>query len=291
MPLSFVNQDITQMPVDAVVNAANSALAPGGGVCGAIFAAAGYEELDRACRAIGGCPTGQSVITPGFRLKANYVVHTVGPVWQGGGRGEAGLLRSCYETALALAADHGCRSIAFPLISAGIYGYPKGEALEIAVSAIQTFLQDHDMEVFLALFDREALALSKQYQPKATQVVAALLWRGDRFLACQRPAHKARGLLWEFLGGKVEPGESKEEALIRECREELGVTISVGEVFMELTHPYPDLTVHLTLFHAAILEGEPQKLEHNDLRWITRQEIDQYQFCPADQAILDKLRG
>ena len=122
------------------------------------------------------------------------------------------------------------------------------------------------------------------------EVVAALIWRGDRFLACQRPAHKARGLLWEFVGGKVEPGETKEEALVRECREELGVTVRVGEVFTELTHVYPDLTVRLTLFHAAIPEGEPQKLEHNDLRWITVGEMDDYPFCPADETILRKLR-
>ena len=126
--------------------------------------------------------------------------------------------------------------------------------------------------------------------PKAVEVVAALIWRGDRFLACQRPAHKARGLLWEFVGGKVEPGETKEEALVRECREELGVTVRVGEVFTELTHVYPDLTVHLTLFHAAIPEGEPRKLEHNDLRWITVGEMDDYPFCPADETILQKLR-
>lgn len=126
--------------------------------------------------------------------------------------------------------------------------------------------------------------------PKAVEVVAALIWRGDRFLACQRPAHKARGLLWEFVGGKVEPGETKEEALVRECREELGVTVRVGEVFTELTHVYPDLTVRLTLFHAAIPEGEPQKLEHNDLRWITVGEMDDYPFCPADETILRKLR-
>ena len=126
--------------------------------------------------------------------------------------------------------------------------------------------------------------------PKAVEVVAALIWRGDRFLACQRPAHKARGLLWEFVGGKVEPGETKEEALVRECREELGVTVRVGEVFTELTHVYPDLTVRLTLFHAAIPEGEPQKLEHNDIRWITVGEMDDYPFCPADETILRKLR-
>lgn len=123
----------------------------------------------------------------------------------------------------------------------------------------------------------------------ATEVVAALLWRGDRFLACQRPAHKARGLLWEFVGGKVEPGESKQAALIRECREELGVEIAVGNVYLEVTHTYPDLTIHLTLFAGHILEGEPQKLEHHDLRWITPAEIPQYAFCPADQVILEKL--
>ena len=123
-----------------------------------------------------------------------------------------------------------------------------------------------------------------------TEVVAALLWRGERFLACQRPEHKARGLLWEFVGGKVEPGETKEEALIRECREELAVTVVPGDIFMEVTHEYPDLTVHLTLFNAALPEGEPQALEHKALRWITREEIGELQFCPADEEILERLK-
>jgi 8-oxo-dGTP diphosphatase len=122
-----------------------------------------------------------------------------------------------------------------------------------------------------------------------TEVVAALIRQGERFMICQRPAHKARGLLWEFVGGKVEPGETKEEALIRECREELAVTLSVGDVFMDVTHEYPDLTVHLTLFNAVIAEGEPQKLEHNDIRWITVGEIGQYEFCPADEEILVRI--
>ena len=123
-----------------------------------------------------------------------------------------------------------------------------------------------------------------------TEVVAALIWEGEQFLACQRPAHKARGLLWEFVGGKVEPGETKEEALIRECREELAVTVTVGDLFMEVVHPYPDLTVRLSLFHAAIAQGEPKKLEHNDIRWITVEEIDSLPFCPADQDILERLK-
>ena len=123
-----------------------------------------------------------------------------------------------------------------------------------------------------------------------TEVVAAFIWDDSRFLACQRPAHKVRGLLWEFVGGKVEPGETKEQALIRECREELAVTVFVGKIFMEVDHIYPDLTVHLTLFHAAIAEGVPQKIEHNDIRWITVDEIDQYEFCPADEEILERLK-
>lgn len=123
-----------------------------------------------------------------------------------------------------------------------------------------------------------------------TEVVAALIWDGRRFMACQRPAHKARGLLWEFVGGKVEPGETLEAALVRECREELEVSIKVDGVFMDVIHEYPDLSVHLTLFHASIVDGVPQKLEHHDIRWITVEEIDQYAFCPADQDILVKLK-
>ena len=125
----------------------------------------------------------------------------------------------------------------------------------------------------------------------ATEVVAALIWAGGRFMVCQRPAHKARGLLWEFVGGKVEPGETKEQALVRECREELGITVAVGPVFMEVLHEYPDLIVHLTLFRASIAEGTPQKLEHNDIRWITPDEIGEYPFCPADEEILRAIRA
>ncbi|MEQ3113365.1 (deoxy)nucleoside triphosphate pyrophosphohydrolase [[Eubacterium] siraeum] len=122
-----------------------------------------------------------------------------------------------------------------------------------------------------------------------TEVVAALIWDKDKFMICQRPAHKARGLLWEFVGGKLEPGETKEQALIRECQEELAVTLSIGDVFMDIVHEYPDLIVHLTLFNAAILEGIPKKLEHNDIKWITPSEFSNYEFCPADVEILKKI--
>lgn len=122
-----------------------------------------------------------------------------------------------------------------------------------------------------------------------TEVVAALIWEGDRFMICQRPAHKARGLLWEFIGGKVEAGETGEQALIRECKEELDVLVSVGDVFMDVVHEYPDITVHLTLFNSTIAYGEPKRLEHNDIKWITPSEISSYDFCPADEEILKKI--
>lgn len=117
------------------------------------------------------------------------------------------------------------------------------------------------------------------------EVVAALIWENDRFLICQRPANKARPLLWEYVGGKVEPGETKDEALARECKEELDITVSVGSVFFDVIHEYPDITIHLTLFNTTIADGKMKLLEHNDYRWITPEEISQFEFCPADESI------
>ena len=122
-----------------------------------------------------------------------------------------------------------------------------------------------------------------------TEVVAALIWYNEKFLICQRPEHKARGSLWEYVGGKVEAGETKQEALIRECKEELDVTITVGDVFMDVIHEYPDITVHLTLFHAQIASGEIRLLEHNAVAWITPDEIPNYAFCPADKEINERI--
>ncbi|MGN0745573.1 MAG: macro domain-containing protein [Aristaeellaceae bacterium] len=157
MPFRLIRADLTQLRVDAIVNAANNRLQQGGGVCGAIFHAAGEAQLQSACNRIGHCETGRAVITPGFALPARYVIHTVGPVWQGGHAHEEALLRSCYLSALTLAAQHRLRSVAFPLISAGIYGYPRQEAIRVAVEAIGAFLtrdDTPDMDVTLALFDR-----------------------------------------------------------------------------------------------------------------------------------------
>lgn len=122
-----------------------------------------------------------------------------------------------------------------------------------------------------------------------TEVVAALIWDNNKFLICQRPATKSCALLWEFVGGKVEVGETKEQALMRECMEELGIVLKVNDAFIDVVHEYPDITVHLTLFNASIEKGVPQKLEHNDIKWITPSEIPDYSFCPADKDILKKI--
>ncbi|TWT25849.1 macro domain-containing protein [Planomicrobium sp. CPCC 101110] len=162
MPLEIVRNDITKMKVDAIVNAANSGLQMGGGVCGAIFQAAGARELQAACDKIGHCPVGGAVITEGFRLDAKSIIHTVGPIWRGGSQNEERLLRSCYENSLKLASDNGYESIAFPLISSGIYGYPKEQALQVAVSAISAFLMEHEMLAYIVVFDKKAFRLSEK---------------------------------------------------------------------------------------------------------------------------------
>lgn len=171
MPLQIIRNDITKMDVDAIVNAANSKLKMGGGVCGAIFKAAGVDDLQKECDEIGGCPTGTAVITKGYKLPAKHIIHTVGPVWNGGTSGEESLLRSCYLTSLQLALDNGLESIAFPLISSGIYGYPKDQAFKVAVSAIQNFLFDNDMMVYLIVFDKEAVKISEKLYTSITKYI------------------------------------------------------------------------------------------------------------------------
>ena len=160
MPFSIVRQDITTMHVDAIVNAANTGLQMGGGVCGAIFRAAGAAELQASCDRLAPIQTGQAVITPGFSLPAKHVIHTAGPVYRGGRQGEKDQLRSCYLNSLQCALDNHCTSIAFPLISSGIYGYPKDLALQVATEAIQDFLRTHDLDVYLAVLDDDVLKMS-----------------------------------------------------------------------------------------------------------------------------------
>lgn len=167
MSLKIVRGDITKERVDAIVNAANTSLLGGGGVDGCIHRAAGPELLDE-CRTLGGCETGSAKITGGYRLPAKYVIHAVGPRWRDGKHGEREKLAGCYSVSLSLAAEHGCRSIAFPLISSGVYRCPKDTALTVAIETINAFLPEHDMDVRLVLFDEEAYRLSERLFPDIT---------------------------------------------------------------------------------------------------------------------------
>ena len=174
MPLQLVRNDITKMKADAIVNAANSSLLGGGGVDGAIHRAAGPRLLEE-CRTLGGCPAGEAKITAGYDLPARFVIHTVGPIWEGGSHGEESLLRSCYKNALRLAVENHCDSIAFPLISAGVYGYPKDQALRVAIDTISDFLMandpDRDLMVWLVLFGGDTLHLGRKLFPNLQEFI------------------------------------------------------------------------------------------------------------------------
>lgn len=165
MPLNIIQQDITKVKVDAIVNAANKNLKMGGGICGAIFEAAGVEELQAACEKLSPIRTGEAVITPGFNLPAKYIIHTVGPVYEAWNKARsAELLAAAYTNSLIKAVENNAESVAFPLISAGAFGYPKEEAMQVATEAIKNFLEDHDLDVFLVLFDKSVLSISKKLQ-------------------------------------------------------------------------------------------------------------------------------
>ncbi len=193
MPLLIVQNDITKMSVDAIVNAANRSLLGGSGVDGCIHRAAGPELLE-ACRALGGCETGSAKVTEGFALPCRYVIHAVGPRWRDGRHGEQELLDSCYRTALALAAERKCESVAFPLISSGIYGYPKEQALRVAVDAIRAFLENHDMTVYLVIFDKASFQISRTLYAEVASYIDGRYVDSHRENRASRPRRIERSL-------------------------------------------------------------------------------------------------
>jgi len=194
MPFTIIRNDITKMKVDAIVNAANTKLLMGGGVCGAIFKAAGEAELRAACDKLSPIKTGEAVITPGFKLPAKYIIHTAGPIYRDGKQGEEELLYSCYINSLKRAIENKCESIAFPLISSGIYGYPKRDALEVATLAIKDFLTDHDMDVSLVVFDKEAFVASQDLLGEVEAFI------DENYIEDYEDQHKKRRLLYEEKG-------------------------------------------------------------------------------------------
>lgn len=207
MPFQIVHNDITKMNTDAIVNAANSKLLMGSGVCGAIFKAAGPKELQDECNKIGACAVGEAVITKGYNLKSKYVIHTVGPIWRGGSLDEAKYLKSAYESSLKLAKDNNLNSIAFPLISSGIYGYPKEEALEIAVKAIKEFLLNNDMDIYLVVFDRKAVSLSEDLSNDIKHYIDSF-YEDDKYIL--RESYRAK---LEYILNNID--ESFSEMLLR----------------------------------------------------------------------------
>jgi O-acetyl-ADP-ribose deacetylase (regulator of RNase III)/transcriptional regulator with XRE-family HTH domain len=228
MPLKLVRNDITRMKVDAVVNAANTALRMGGGVCGAIFSAAGAKELQAECDKIGGCEVGEAVITKGYNLPAKYIIHTVGPIWQGGHANEAQLLHNCYINSLNLALKHKCESIAFPLISSGIFGYPKDQALHVAISAISEFLLNNEANVYLVLFDKNAVTLSEKLFTAITEYI------DDHYVDERLLKERHRGI--EYVAGR---------AVIRQDEVLYSPSRSLEDVLGQLDETFSEMLLRL----------------------------------------------
>ena len=214
MPIQIVRNDITAMKTDAIVNAANESLLGGGGVDGAIHRAAGPELLEE-CRGLGGCRTGDAKITKGYRLPCRYVIHTVGPVWMGGHRGERELLASCYRNSLCLAAEHGCETVAFPLISAGAYGYPREQALRIAMETIRSFLNEREMLVYLVVFDRDSVFIGEELYGEISRYI------DDRYVVRHKNVRRSNS----FLGASRAPAS--------ECMEEICADMACSSVLCE----------------------------------------------------------
>lgn len=291
MPLQFVRDDITRMHVDAIVNAANNNLMMGGGVCGQIFRSAGTERMSRACAEIGFCNTGGAVITPGFNLPAKFVIHCVGPVWEGGDNGEKNLLSSCYLKALNLARAHHLRSIAFPLISSGIYGYPKDQALNVAIEAIRSFLMaqspDEDMDVWLVIFDHSSFSIGERLFADIKRCIddsyAASRLSGER----ERERQFWSGTCFKRTAATVTPSKSKavKEPSAEEQNRDQSKELKLScETFTELS----DKNLENLLHHTSETFSQ-RLLRLIDEKGLTDPEV--YRRADLDRKLFSKIRS
>lgn len=260
MPFSIVRQDITKIKTDAIVNAANTALQMGGGVCGAIFKAAGAEKLQQACGKVSPIKTGEAAITPGFRLPAKYVIHAAGPVYNSRTKEKcAELLRSAYTNSLALALENKCESIAFPLISSGIYGYPKDEALREATTAITDFLSEHEMDVYLAVFDKASFIVGKELMGEVESYI------DEHYVDTHR---QARGSLLDVEKKFFAEAEVSAAPIISlgSCEQ------SLDDLMAELDEPFSD-----TLFRLIDSKGKT--------------DVEVYKKANIDRKLFSKIRS
>ena len=253
MPLEIVRNDITKMHVDAIVNATDPTLSGGGGVDGAIHRAAG-PQLEAACKALGGCKTGEAKVTEGFDLPCKYILHTVGPIWRGGAFGERALLTACYQNALALARARGCESVAFPLISSAAHGYPKAQALRVAVEAITEFLTENEMEVYIVVFTRDEVAVSEKLFQAVEQYIDDV-YVGERYDApreMQRRAYSRQQTLYAPAESAPRAGADLDlETLLGQVDESFGQMLlrKIDEQGMTDAECYKRANVDRRLFH------------------------------------------
>jgi O-acetyl-ADP-ribose deacetylase (regulator of RNase III) len=267
MPFTIVRQDITRMHVDAIVNAANTSLLMGGGVCGAIFRAAGPVDLQAACDKLAPIQTGEAIVTPGFQLPAKYVIHTAGPVYHGGQHDEESQLRACYRNSLQCAIEQHCESVAFPLISSGIYGYPKDQALKIATETIKAFLQDHDLVVYLAIFDQEAFRASQ----KLLGAVASYI--DEHYVAAHTDKSRGRQLLDVEQAGLSEPPLHRIEADIFHLETSAAPTVpNLEDWIANLDEPFST-----TLLRLIDAKG--------------KSDVDVYKKANLDRKLFSKIRS
>lgn len=296
MPLEIVRNDITKMTVDAIVNAANTSLKMGGGVCGAIFDAAGADELQAECDSIGGCGVGQAVITKGYNLPSKFIIHTAGPVWQGGTNNESELLASSYRNSLELAQQYNCESIAFPLISSGIFGYPKEEALNVATSAIGEFLSRNDMMVYLVVFDKNSFKISETLFTSIEKYIDDNYVDKHRFLRQSSNLDRPDFLIREH---KLHSKKLSQSFIVSEESEKSDEAPYIAEADIRYSiKPYNEAPVELSKDKKKNLKDRISRLDESFSQMLLRlidekgmTDVETYKKANIDRKLFSKIRS